>query len=200
MKISLSVLEAIATYLTIQHSRINRFAADLYTQSARIEECSRAIIELLWRMLHDVHAAVRNQFLSEFLHGIIYLLLTHKETSPSFFEKVFKRALVELDEGTRALILQDMKLKVESKILQRGAPEHYERIWLDNIHNYANVVLYGRCTKCLLGSPVIIPLLEYFAKYSDEDLSLKCTRCNTDYGLSVGISSAAKYLPEDDIL
>jgi len=143
MEICVNVVGAFATYLAIQRSRITRFAADLYSKSAGIEECGKAIIDLLSRMLHDDDSAVLNQYLSEFLHGIIYLLLTHREITPSFFENVFKEALFKLDEETRALILQDMKLKVENEIIQMGAPEDYERLWFANIHIYSKLVLYG---------------------------------------------------------
>ena len=123
-------------------------------------------------------------------------MIYYRESSPLFLEHVFKKALFELDEEAKSIVLLHEKVQVENQIRQISPPKEWEKMWFHNINDHTKLVLYGRCTKCSEAYPFVVPLMEYFGMFTDEKTYMKCIQCNSDDSLCIILSKPFQYLPE----
>jgi len=189
-----NIMSSIGAHLLNHHSFIVKFASDIFFKSAKIEECSDAIIDRLRYLLHT-HDIFNSQDLDRFLEVVLYFMISWRELSPLFFENVFKKALLKLDEEARSIILLHEKIQVENQIRQIFPPQDWERMWFHNIHDHTKLVLFGKCTKCSEGYPFVVPLIDYFGTFTDQKVHMKCTKCNCDNSLCVILFEPFQNLP-----
>jgi hypothetical protein len=80
----------------------------------------------------------------EYLSAAHTFILTDKNTAKTALDLFFK-ALYELPEETRKIVIAHEKAGIESRFVLSQPSKDWERKWLENLTKYDTLVLYAVC-------------------------------------------------------
>ena len=94
--------------------------------------------------------------------------------------------LHKLDDNVKKIILYHEKGDIESRIHLSQPSKDWEELWLENLDNYSNLTLYGKCKKCFKQYPLTVDYFYYRNNILPSNILItKCSECNSDNSLKV---------------
>ncbi|HET7149171.1 MAG TPA: hypothetical protein VFI73_11805 [Candidatus Nitrosopolaris sp.] len=174
------ILDIIQRLLSRYDSYIADFVVRLYL-NAREKGFSDSIIKTLSKILHD-NVNGRNRC-TNVIGALNLCLYHHLEEEPhkhAFFD-LWVKTINDFNPEIRKIILYHHKAENENLLGLCQPPKYWEKMWLENLHDFSKIVLYGICAKCREEYPLIVDYYKYQReRVTDGHLRTNCNRCRTE--------------------
>lgn len=176
------ILISIQNYFLRYNSHIGDFIAKLYSRSIKAG-FSSSMIDLLLTVTHSNKHTVRT--LVDAFNEVLHAHLMNKQTRNKFVE-IWVKTIKEFPDPVQRIIIYHEKAEIESRIHLAQPPKEWEEAWINNIHNYALLTLYGVCSKCSNKYPVIVEYYDYRREILfDGTVKRNCYKCSDQNTLAI---------------
>ena len=171
------IIRYIQYYFGSYNSHICDFLSKIYDEMNK-QGHSQLFIDFFIKLLHQNSHKIKT--IIDALNLTLYTLLM-SEKSYLIFKEIFINTLNGLEDEIKKIILYHEKAEIESRIHLSQPPKDWEVQWIENLHNYSNLTLYGKCKICYEKYPITIDYLYYRNNILPSNfLNIKCVKCNSE--------------------
>jgi hypothetical protein len=151
-----NIFNLIQSYFSIYPSTVFAFLSKFYSM-AKDKGLLDNILDLCLKIMKS-NFKVYSVFGA--LEQILNMPYVFKELRHVYWDVHFE-VFQSLDKRTQQMLLLRDKLNIERRIIEKSPPIEWERIWIENIHDYSKLVLYGYCEACKQEYPVVVDYFQY---------------------------------------
>ncbi|MDF2738382.1 MAG: hypothetical protein K0S93_2242 [Nitrososphaeraceae archaeon] len=176
------IVRYIQYFFETYNSHICDFLSKIYSE-IYVKGYSQLFINEFIKVLHKYTNKI-NTFETA-LTITLHSLLMSKETY-IIFKNIFLDTLNKLDDEVKKIILYHEKGDIESRIHLSQPTKDWEVLWVQNIDDYSNLTLYGKCKVCFIKYPIMVDYFYYRSNILPSNILIKkCIKCNSENSLIV---------------
>jgi hypothetical protein len=176
------ILELIQQYMLLYNSHICDFIARLYLKAIQIG-LSKSMVDLFLMIIHGDTHAIRT--VVDVFNRVLHAHLNDKQTW-NYFADIWIKTLEEFPKDIQRVIIYHEKAGIESRIHLAQPPKDWEETWFNNIQNYSQITLYGKCSQCFKKYPIMVEYYEYRRNVlPDGTMKRNCLKCNAQNSVVV---------------